>query len=138
MPKYNVHIYREMRLAYTNIEAGTPEMAAEIARDFAEHQEQPVAEDCDGATFAALVDVHGDEEFSQSRTVDFEAGRLQQAAQQMYIALKAISDDAYQHEADRDDDMALVPVEYIRMARAAVRLAERSDETVAPAEGRAA
>ena len=46
------------------------------------------------------------------------------ASEQMFVALKAIADDAMHHEADRDDDMALVPVEFIRMARAAVAAAE--------------
>lgn len=90
MTIYNVHIYREMRLDYINIEAETPETAAQIARDLAERGEQPMAEECHGETFTALVDVADDEEFSQSRTIDFEGERLSSAAPKLLHCLKTI------------------------------------------------
>ena len=70
MPKYNVHIYREMRLMFTDIEASTPEEAAKIASgkstDHAEYME-----DCEGKDFAALVDLVGDEEYLHTKLIDF-------------------------------------------------------------------
>ncbi len=71
MTKYNVHIYREMRLRFDGIEAETAEEAAEKAKDML-LAEADDFDECDGRDFAALVDVQGDEEFNRSRTIDFE------------------------------------------------------------------
>jgi hypothetical protein len=71
MTRYNVHIYREMKLRFDGIEAGSPEAAAKIARDGLTEDADDIAP-CDGETFAALVDVAGDEDFSQSRMIDFD------------------------------------------------------------------
>ena len=76
MPKFNVHLYREMKLLFSGVEADTPEAAAAIAR------EKPTAdaddiEDCNGEDLAALIDVAGDD-YSQSLTIDFEAERQAQ------------------------------------------------------------
>jgi len=86
MTLYNVHIYREMRLLFERIEADTPEAAAAIARDRLTEDADDI-EDCDGETFAALVDVTGDEEFERSRMIDFDAERLRKAAPGMLAAL---------------------------------------------------
>ena len=61
MTLYNVHIYREMRLYFPGIEAGSLEAAASIAADKLTPDAQ-VIDDCDGETLSALVDVVGDEE----------------------------------------------------------------------------
>jgi hypothetical protein len=53
-----------MRLLYDGIEADTPEAAAGKAQDMPLED----ADECDGETFAALVDVQGDEEYEQSLT----------------------------------------------------------------------
>ena len=58
MTLYNMHIYREMRLAFYRIEAATPDTAAVIARDTLTSHADDI-DDCDGETFAALVDVVG-------------------------------------------------------------------------------
>jgi len=71
---YNVHLYREMRLAYSGIEAASPEAAADKARDLATDQADSI-DDCEGETLAALVDLVGDEEYSQTRLIDFEPAR---------------------------------------------------------------
>jgi hypothetical protein len=86
MMTYNVHIYREMRLVFGGIEADSPEAAASIARDKPTEHADDIA-DCDGETFAALVDVQGDEEYEQSRVIDFEAERERRAASEMLSAL---------------------------------------------------
>jgi hypothetical protein len=79
MTLYNVHLYREMRLTYGGIEATSHEEAAQIARDRAT-DDADALEDCDGETFAARVDVAGDEDFRQSRTIEFEPERQRRAA----------------------------------------------------------
>jgi hypothetical protein len=72
MPLYNVHLYREMKLYFPKIDADSPETAAEFARQQPTHNAQSIDE-CDGNDTAALVDVVGDDEFIQSRIVDFPA-----------------------------------------------------------------
>jgi hypothetical protein len=79
MTLYNVHIYREMRLKYERIEADTPEAAATIARDKLT-DDADLIDDCDGETFAALVDVIGDEQFEHSVTIDFKPEPLRKVA----------------------------------------------------------
>ena len=66
---YNVHLYREMRLYFPGIEAGSHEQAAEIVAEKPTDQAETI-DDCEGTNLAALVDVHGDDEYSQSRIVD--------------------------------------------------------------------
>jgi hypothetical protein len=71
MTIYNVHIYREMRLFFSGIEADTPDKPTPDA-DY--------TEDCDGENLAALLDVVGDDEFEHSVTIDFEHERMRKAA----------------------------------------------------------
>src|SRR4051794_19007677 len=87
MTQYTVHLYREMRLSYAGIEAGTPEDAASIARDQPTDEADDI-DDCDGETLAALVDVAGDEDYRQSVTVDFEGERQRKAAPALLAALE--------------------------------------------------
>ena len=70
MALYNVHVFREMRLLFAGIEAATPEDAAKIAADLQASSAKSV-DDCDGQNHAAIVDVIGDNDFSQSRTINF-------------------------------------------------------------------
>ncbi len=94
MTTYNVHIYREMRLLFEGIEAISHEAAAAIA----EHKPTGDADDideCDGDTFYACVDVQGDEDYEQSRWVNFEPERHRTATPAMLDALRAFI------EADR-------------------------------------
>jgi hypothetical protein len=88
MTIYDVHIYREMRLVFEGIEADSLEAAAAIARDKPTGDADDIDE-CDGETFAALVDVQGDEDYRQSRMVDFEEERLRKTAPAMLAALRA-------------------------------------------------
>ena len=89
MTIYNVHIYRELRLVYSGIEADTHEAAAAIARD-RDTEEADSIDDCDGDTFAALVDVEGDEDYTESRDIAFEAERERKAVPKMRSALEAV------------------------------------------------
>jgi hypothetical protein len=87
MTKYNVHIYREMRLFFPGIEAATPQEAANLATDKPTYEAE-YTEDCDGENLSALVDVVGDDEFAQSATIDFEPERMRLAARQLMAALE--------------------------------------------------
>jgi len=82
MTRYHVHIYREMRLLFEGIEAATPEDAARIAAE-RPTGETGVIDDCNGENLAALVDIDGDENYAQSRLIDFEPERLRKAAPAM-------------------------------------------------------
>ena len=89
---YTVHVYREMRLRFDGVAAGSPEEAAEAARDM-HFDDADEWSDCEGETLAALVDVPGDEEFGQSRTVDFEPGRMLKSWPKLLEALKGLLGD---------------------------------------------
>lgn len=117
MPLYHVHLYREMRLKYERIEAATPEAAAAIARDKITGDADLIDDECDGETFAALVDLVDDEQFEHSVTIDFEPEHLRKAAPSLLEALIAVlpyaraeaeglegfrrDDEAVAQEADR-------------------------------------
>jgi hypothetical protein len=92
MTFYNVHIYREMRLTYESVEADTAHAAAAIALDMSVGAADDI-DDCDGETFAALVDVAGDEHHEQSVTIDFEPERLRKAAPDLLEALERLLHD---------------------------------------------
>jgi hypothetical protein len=87
MTTYIVHLYREMRLSYTGIEADTPQAAAAIVGGKPTGDADNI-EDCDGQTLAALVDTAGDEDYSESVIIDFEPERLRLAAPKLLAALK--------------------------------------------------
>ncbi len=86
MTQYIVHIYREMKLSYTGIEADTPEAAAATAAGKPTGDADDI-DDCDGQDLAALVDTAGDEDYSKSVTIDFEAERQRKAAPKLLAAL---------------------------------------------------
>ena len=82
---YNVHIYREMRIVFDDIEAATPEKAAEIAgeKHFDDCDEWS---DCEGENLYALVD-HAPHE---GTVINFEGGRLLDTGSKLIAALKRI------------------------------------------------
>ncbi len=86
MTKYNVHIFRELRLYYPGIEAESHEAAAEAASKLTLDEAQDIHE-CDGSDFGALVDVPGDDLFIYTRAIDFEPGRMLDAAASLLEAL---------------------------------------------------
>jgi hypothetical protein len=75
MTRYNVHLYREMRLFFPGIDAESHEAAAEFARQQPTDTAQNI-EDCDGNDIAALVDVDGDQEYNHTKLVDFSPNIL--------------------------------------------------------------
>jgi hypothetical protein len=88
MTKYNVHIYREMRIVYQDIEAQTPEAAAESCRDFPSDAGcDPV--DCDGQTFAAVVDTQGDYN-ANGKDILFAEGQMRLAAPAQAVILDLV------------------------------------------------
>jgi hypothetical protein len=102
MTLYNVHLYREMRLVFERIETDTPEAAADIARDKPTCDAADI-DDCDGEASAALVDVVGDEEYLQTKMIDFEVERLRKAAPELLAALQETTPllDACARNAER-------------------------------------
>jgi hypothetical protein len=123
---YNVHLYREMRLLFERIEAGTPEEAAGIARDRATADADDI-DDCDGETFAALVDVVGDRDYEHSQCIDFEGGLLLKAA---LLLLEALQDCIGQIHAllpvHQQSDSTLDNLPAVLKARAAIAKATTS------------
>jgi hypothetical protein len=89
MTTYNVHIFRAMRLYYPDIEADTPEKAAETARRKTTDEAEST-EDCDGQDFGALVDRVGDEDHEHSVWIDFEPERQRRAAPLLRDALHSL------------------------------------------------
>jgi hypothetical protein len=87
MPTYHVHVYREMRVKFNGIEAESPEKAASVASGRCTEQADEV-EDCQGMDLSALVDLQGDEEFTESRVVDFRDLKRLAASKEMLTALE--------------------------------------------------
>jgi hypothetical protein len=85
-----IHIYREMRLRFDSIEADTSEAAAEKAKHML-LEDAADFDECDGETFAALVDVQGDENYEHSRVIDFEAERHRKAAPKFLKAIEQMA-----------------------------------------------
>lgn len=127
MTKYNVHIYREMRLVFEKIEADTPEAAAAIARDKPTGDADDV-EDCNGDDLSALVDVVGDEAYSQSVTIDFETELQRKAAPKLLAALLK-AEVLITADIVRDDAGCLDQI------RTAIAEAEAAGITPSPAAG---
>jgi hypothetical protein len=88
MPTFNVHLYREMWLFFPGIEADTPEQAAKLVAE-KPTDEAEYTDDCEGATTSALVDLVGDEDYSESVTIDLDP--VKAAAQELYETLTAAS-----------------------------------------------
>jgi hypothetical protein len=83
---YNVHLYREMRLSFPDIKADSPQLAALLASQLPTEDAASI-DDCNGDDFGALVDVQGDQDYSQSVMIDFEGERLRNAAPKLLEAL---------------------------------------------------
>jgi hypothetical protein len=114
MAKYTVHLFREMHLTFVGIEADTPEAAA-AAVSQKPTEEADNIEDCHGENRSALVDVEGDETFSQSVMIDFEAERSRKAAAKLLATLEAVIDyaenEAYSLEELKDSPEAEIEAE---------------------------
>jgi hypothetical protein len=90
-----------MRLFFPGIEAATPEEAVRLAGN-KPTDEAEYTEDCDGENLAALVDVVGDEDFTQSVTIDLEPERMRKAAPRLIEALDSLATAAEDLEAAID------------------------------------
>jgi hypothetical protein len=101
MTRYIVHLYREMRLTYADIEADSSEAAAAIARDKPTSDADDI-EDCEGETLTALVDVVGDDQYEQPRFIHFEAERHRKAAPALLAACEAALFQ-FEHNGDESD-----------------------------------
>jgi hypothetical protein len=126
MTTYNVSIFREMRLAFGGIEADSHEAAAAIARAKPTDQADSIDDECDGETLAALVDVAGDEEYRQTRAIDFEPERQRKAAPRLRSALEFALEFLRANDDGEDDVRS-------RIAAAATALAEADAADIAAA-----
>jgi hypothetical protein len=141
MTQYIVHLYREMKLSYTDIEADTPQAAATIAGGKTTADADNI-EDCEGQNLAALVDTAGDEDYSQSVTIEFEGERIRNAAPELLAALEMIVDyaenEAFSLENLKDSPEAEVEAERawkaVESARDALALAKGAGVIPFPAE----
>jgi hypothetical protein len=131
MTKYIVNLYREMRLSYTDIEADTPYAAAAIAGGRLTADADNI-EDCEGENLAALVDVAGDEDFSQSVTIDFEPERHRKAAPKLLEALKLCHEQLSLWVADTET-CDLSPEDEEALAKASYAIAEAEAAGIIPA-----
>ncbi len=127
MTRYNVHIYREMRLVFEGIEASSPEEAAALARDRLTEDAGHI-EDCDGEDLGALVDVVGDNQYEQSVMIDFDGERLRKAAPAL---LEALGDCIRQIHAllppHQQSDSTLDHIPAVLKARAALATATAAE-----------
>jgi hypothetical protein len=115
MTRYNVHIDRIVKLAFHGIEASSPERAANIARAGLNSDADELEDS--GEDISALIDVAGDEDFSQSVTIDFEPERARTAAHGLLAALERIIPYA-ENEARSLDDLKDGPEAEAEAARA--------------------
>lgn len=95
MPKYNVHLYREMRVKYFNVEAETPERAAELVRnidpELCDYENE--THECEGQSFGAVVDEidpANPGHWTNETPINFDDGKLRDAAPQLLKALRGI------------------------------------------------
>jgi hypothetical protein len=89
---YNVHLYREMRLYFPRINARSHEEAAQIVAEKPTDEAETI-DDCEGTNLAALVDVRGDEQYNQSRIIDFHTPHNDsQILKKLLDALKDLHD----------------------------------------------
>ncbi|MGE3818899.1 MAG: hypothetical protein AB7I30_05645 [Isosphaeraceae bacterium] len=125
MTKYNVHLYREMKLCFQDIEADSPEQAAQTCRDFPEDEACGAAVDCDGETFAALVDTQGDPDYSQTVLIAFGPERARSAVHQLMEALDYVRATLRLRHLDEASDGEVE--EALTMAEAALSDANPDD-----------
>jgi hypothetical protein len=125
MATYNVHIYREMKLRFDGLEAESPQAAVEYASNHLTSEASSI-DDCDGQNLAALVDVVGDEDYSQSVTIDFEPERQRKAAAKLLDALRWIT-RCLKIKGPVGTTAYIVSDEIMAQARAAVAEAEAAD-----------
>lgn len=126
MSTYTVHLYREMCLTFTGVASDTPEGAAALAYDAA-GESATRWQDWEGETFAALVDLDGDEEFEHSRVIDFPEGRLRQAAPKLAEALEYLLRETV--EKDIENGVGLTEGQTAARERALAAIAELRNET---------
>jgi hypothetical protein len=84
MTTYDVRLHRQVLLTFYEVKADSPEDAASIARGLATGGADRI-DDCD--EMSARVDV-ADGDYRPPITIDFEAGRMQNAAPKLLAALK--------------------------------------------------
>jgi hypothetical protein len=86
MPKYKVHVYREMRIVFDNIEADSVEAAAKVAA-IKHFDERDDFSDCEGVNLSALVDQQGEPD---GTLIDFEDGRMLRVSEKLLATVRKL------------------------------------------------
>ena len=89
MTTYTVHVFREMRLKFTRIEAPSPLEAALRASSRTSDEAEEI-DGWDGADLGALVDIEGDTDSRDSELIDFEPQQLMKAVPKLREALRGV------------------------------------------------
>lgn len=129
MKTYTVHLYRDIRMTFKNIEACSPAAALSIARD-GDISDADDVEDS-GKDLAAVIDMDGDADSSRSVTIDFEAERQRKAAPKLLAALKLCHEQLSLWVADTET-CGLSPEDEEALAKAADSIAEAESAGTAP------
>jgi hypothetical protein len=129
MTLYNVHLYREMRLFFPAIEAGTAGEAARLA-EAKPTGEAEYTEDCEGESLAALIDLVGDDGFSRSVIIDFEPERRRKAAMELFEALDYLLEQTV--DMDLKHGVALTEGEADAREKALAAIAKASETGCRP------
>jgi hypothetical protein len=85
--KYTTYVRREMCLEF-EVEAESPEKAAELAMTLSAKHCTDIEELDSGQTFGARVYAEGAEEYGEGQSFETEAGKLRDAAGEMLVALE--------------------------------------------------
>jgi hypothetical protein len=122
MTTYDVRLHREIMLTFYDIEANSPEGAANIARDGLAKQADDI-DDCDDL-YAQVIVVEG--EPHSPVNIVFEAGKSNQAAAKLLAALEGA---LYALDENRDGSG---PSKQTAIANALVAIAEAKAAGIAP------
>jgi hypothetical protein len=93
MTRFTVHLDREVRLRFENVEAASHEEAAAIARQLPAEEAAEV-DDCEGEDFGAVIEAQGPEAVEHPVRARFEAGRARDSTPLLLEALATVAGDA--------------------------------------------
>ena len=131
MTRYIVHMFREMRVTFADIDADTPEAAAAIGLCKTTDEADDI-EECNGEDLSAVVDLAGDEDYGQSVTIDFEPERIRKSASALLEALEYVRATLKLRHLDEatDDEVE----EALNIGQTAIAQATESGVIPRPAE----
>jgi hypothetical protein len=122
MNTYNIHLHREIRIACLDVEADSPESAISIIRQTATGFADRIDDIND---LSARADAVGDDDYSQSVTIDFEPERQRKVAPELLEALELCWQQLSLWVADTEScDLSPEDDEALAKARAAITKAK--------------